>query len=458
MNSASNLKRTPAATLATAATCPVRRPDVSAAAVKKPRKFTMGYRCKSHSLLPHVVKFSGGRSSGAMLFKLLESGALSASRGDVVVFNNTSAEHPATYDFVRRCKNECESKHGIPFFLVEYCTYEDTPYGKYIRLPTFRLANADPHSKDNPEGYRWRGEVFEELLSWNGGVPSIFQRTCTMALKMQTTRSFLADWFLNTPQTMRRGHFMGKICVDENEYYERHVKNGGQVPREVFIKKKRFLLSRKHFREGQRWEDFSKSYKQYSNEHVSAKVFGDTVFFGADAVQYVGVVGLRADEERRVTKTLTRAQSTGADNHYIGENVYAPLFTNGCTELDVIQFWNGRPGKLELDATLPLSNCTFCFLKGMENLRLVERHFKDMNDPKLRGTPCDLEWWSDIESRYAKDYEDEGKTTRKVVPDNVIGFFGARGGYLFKYLSSAKKDEEFDDDYPEGFIPCDCTD
>ena len=50
---------------------------------------------------PHVVMFSGGRSSGYMLALALHNGLLRAERGDVVIFNNTSAEHPATYDFVR---------------------------------------------------------------------------------------------------------------------------------------------------------------------------------------------------------------------------------------------------------------------------------------------------------------------------------------------------------------------
>ena len=45
--------------------------------------------------LPHVVKFSGGRSSGMMLMLMLEQERLNPKRGDVVVFNNTSAEHPA---------------------------------------------------------------------------------------------------------------------------------------------------------------------------------------------------------------------------------------------------------------------------------------------------------------------------------------------------------------------------
>ena len=51
------------------------------------KEYQFRYRAKKHGSLPHVVKFSGGRSSGMLLFALLENGLLDASRGDVIVFN-----------------------------------------------------------------------------------------------------------------------------------------------------------------------------------------------------------------------------------------------------------------------------------------------------------------------------------------------------------------------------------
>ena len=66
--------------------------------------YAFRYRARHHQELPHVVKFSGGRSSGMLLFTLLDNGFLKQERGDVVVFNNTSCEHPETYKFVAKCK------------------------------------------------------------------------------------------------------------------------------------------------------------------------------------------------------------------------------------------------------------------------------------------------------------------------------------------------------------------
>ena len=103
-----------------------------------------------------------------MLLRLLRQGALDASRGDVAIFNNTSAEHPATYEFVRRLANECEEKHGIPFFWIEFRTYEGAGQGLWRRYATFRLVNKEPYDKKkNPNGHRRGGEVFEEMISFH---------------------------------------------------------------------------------------------------------------------------------------------------------------------------------------------------------------------------------------------------------------------------------------------------
>lgn len=163
------------------------------------------YRARRHRELPHIVKFSGGRSSGLLLFVLLENGLLQAERGDVVVFNNTAAEHPETYWFVAECKRRCEAA-GIPFFLVEFQTYEDARHGEWRRLPVYRLVNASPRSDDNPDGFCWQGEVFDEMLSHQGFVPNRFRRVCTKHLKLETTRRFLSDWLAGKEGIPALGH------------------------------------------------------------------------------------------------------------------------------------------------------------------------------------------------------------------------------------------------------------
>ena len=383
---------------------------------------------------------------------------LKPGRGDVVIFNNTSAEHPKTYEFVQKCKEVCERDYGVPFFIVEHCTYEDAYQGDYIRMPTFRLVNAEPHSEENPNGYRWRGENYEELLSWNGVVPSIFQRTCTIALKLQTSRNFLKEWFLNNASSKRKGHYGNEPRIDEKALFRRHQKNRGEVPEAIFLEKKNFVLSQPHYRDSQSWSDFTSAYQPFRNSILEERIAGDYVNFGIDDVEYISLVGLRFDEEFRVQKVLLKSDPSNADNDYSGEHVYAPLFESEIVASDISRFWNKKEWKLDLDENEPLSNCTFCFLKGVANLKKVHSHFLNLDDSNLKNTPCDIDWWARIEQTYAKDFHAEGKETRTPIPDNLIGFFGARSGYLFKSLANNKKDADLEEDYPSDFLPCDCTD
>ena len=52
--------------------------------------------------LPAVVNFSGGRSSGFMLYKIWEAFDFNWPDNCAVIFNNTGHEHPETYNFIHR--------------------------------------------------------------------------------------------------------------------------------------------------------------------------------------------------------------------------------------------------------------------------------------------------------------------------------------------------------------------
>ena len=143
----------------------------------------LNYRSDHHANLPHVVKFSGGRSSAALVLSLAESGALRPERGDVVLFANTSAEHPGTWDFAAECCDRLEQEYELPCFWYEFCTVEDAWRGVYRRRQSYRLVTRRPIEED-PNGYRSRGEVFEEMLSYQGMLPNPHSRSCTAKLKL----------------------------------------------------------------------------------------------------------------------------------------------------------------------------------------------------------------------------------------------------------------------------------
>ena len=466
--------------------------------VKKSRAddYKLRYASPEHEALPHVVKFSGGRSSGMLLFTLLERGMLKAKRGDVVVFNNTSAEHPATYEFVRHCKAVCEKTHGVPFFWTEFQTYESAVAGAYTRLPAYRFVNDQPHSEDNPDGYHSRGEVFEELVSWTGYLPNQFSgRICTSWMKLFVSKEFLRDWFALKEGIDRLGHFGSASRINLDDTYATHQRNGGETPRDIFLRKKEFCFARPPHRPAMKFADFSPvaDYKQIDASELAGKSIGGRVRFSGDfSVDYCAFVGFRGDEPQRLAKMRARlnnadeeanpeADGDDAESYLAapeGEHVYAPLVQLGKTKDDVVEFWRKKDWGLQLPSDANLSNCVYCFLKGGNGLWQLARRHESANKKipagmrAKKGTPADIHWWIDIENKYGRDLLAEGRkiTNKEILKDGekpVIGFFG-----LMNKMSYGKIDElstEFRNRKLRGKrrniflsefqnLPCDCTD
>ena len=421
------------------------------------------YRRKRHGELPHVVKFSGGRSSGMLLFVLLENGLLRQERGDVVVFNNTSCEHPETYRFAAECKRRVESDYGIPFFLVEFQTYEDARQGEWRRLPTYRLVNERPYSKSNPDGFHWRGEVFEELLSHKAYVPSQFRRVCTTSLKLEATRGFLRDWLAAKDGIGSLGHGCDESQVDLETMHLRHVRSRGGVPKDVLIEKRAYVLARPTGRPQQQYKQFSPPAAPFRNPHLQGRSFGGKASFGEDGIEYVAFIGLRGDEQLRVARVEARSTDIHANAGYEGEQVYMPLTKMHVTRRDVDDFWDQQEWGLKLDSKAALSNCVYCFLKGASNLESVHEAMEERKKRSVRGfgstldTPCDLDWWTKMERKYGRDLSREGRERTNPDANSFIGFFGGSSTFSYDVLASSRDGADLSE-YAETVLPCDCTD
>lgn len=421
------------------------------------KAYNFHYEAKAHHDLPHIVKFSGGKTSGMLLFALLEGGLMRAERGDVVVFNNTSAEHPKTYEFVRQCKEIVEQKYKIPFFWVEFQTYEDASNGNYARRPSFRLVNDAPFSSENPDGYKSRGEVFEEMISWKGFVPTFFQRICTKNLKLETTRTFLKEWLANKDSTERLGHFGNESRIEDDSAFAQHKKFGGGTPKDIFLKKKEFLKSCPLFRPAQRWTDFSSAVVPLKNKTLEGKTLGRSADFGEGGVEYVAFIGLRYDEKQRIHKVKKRNAGGEESMGYEGEYVYMPLDGMSITTQDVEDFWQKQDWGLQLNAGDNLSNCTFCFLKGSQALRQAYNALEKEKNKAHKNSPCDIDWWIALEKKYGRDLIAEKREVKRDVKDGFIGFFGTDSAFTYERLSEDVK-KGAPDDFADELLPCDCTD
>ncbi len=418
------------------------------------KKAILPYLSPEHKEYPHIVRFSGGRSSAMMTILLCEKNILKAERGDVIVFSNTSAEHPKTYKFAKACKKYIEAEFKIPFFWVEYCTYEDAYRGKWKRYEGYKLVNPIPAGK-SASGYRWKGEAFEEMVSHAGMMPSAHLRSCTSRLKLYPTHTFLSEWFAGNSENSHLGHQRDKPYLTPSNAYEIYAEKGGQMSRQKYTNYKKYSLKEcPTHRAAQKWSDYTAAPVTFDNPHISLTNREKANLWGANATKYISLLGLRIDEDKRVSNILSRTIfASGATTASCRiktqpphEYPYFPLHSLDATKEDVHKFWNKRDFDLELDDRL--GNCTFCFMKGDKALAKLS---KLPNPGKAKETPSDFNWWSEFEEKYKR------KVPSRNGSGNVtFGFYGKRGPLYNDLVAVAEKLNGADIRLSQ--IACDCTD
>ena len=423
---------------------------------------SLQYRDESHRNLPHIVSFSGGRSSAALAFMAAEEGLIRSERGDALLFANTSAEHPGTYEFAAECKQRIEREYGLPFLWFEFCTVEDAWRGEYWRRESYRLVKSVP-IEDDPDGYRSGGEVFEELLSHQGMLPNPHSRTCTAKLKLYPSHKLLADWFGGMAGPAHAGHHwpgngdaLGANLVCAERFTDGYIRRGGSAPREQVLQRAAHLASLPSQRLAQRFADFTSAPLEHrgesrlnGTEHQSRPA----PMRGPDAAHHVRLLGLRADEPRRVERVLMRCffaeGATGAactvKTQPPGERPYFPLHSAGIDADAIAEYWRGRD--FDLDIPPGAGNCTFCFMKGTRQLVELSSTPDRRRSP---GTPSDIGWWSAMEQRHMRTQprrDGDGVST--------FGFFGVNAG-TFDDLACGSTSGL--GRYEQGTPACDCTD
>lgn len=124
-------------------------------------------------LEPTVISFSGGRTSGYMLYKILEAHNMSLPDDAIVIFANTGKEEEATLEFVKACSDNW----NVKIHWVEYQPAEK-PADRWKEV-TFETASRN-------------GEPFMALIHESTGyLPNPVARICTAQLKIRTIHNFL---------------------------------------------------------------------------------------------------------------------------------------------------------------------------------------------------------------------------------------------------------------------------
>jgi len=116
---------------------------------------------------PACISFSGGRTSGYMLWRILQAHHGKLPEDVVVCFANTGKEMPQTLDFVQ----ECSKQWSVPIVWLEYC---ESP----ADAPRYKVVNYSMASRN--------GEPFEAVILKRKYLPSPMARFCTVEMKILT--------------------------------------------------------------------------------------------------------------------------------------------------------------------------------------------------------------------------------------------------------------------------------
>lgn len=120
---------------------------------------------------PAVISFSGGRTSGLMLYRILEAHGGKLPDDVKVVFCNTGKEREETLEFVERCSQRWD----VPIVWLEYHRTDDK---HSFAIVDFAMASRN-------------GEPFEAVILAKQCVPNVMVRLCTAEMKLRTNTRFL---------------------------------------------------------------------------------------------------------------------------------------------------------------------------------------------------------------------------------------------------------------------------
>lgn len=153
-----------------------------------------------------VLNLSGGRTSGYMLRRLLDSNGGRVPERTVIAFMNTGKELEETLWFVQ----EMQSRWQVPVVWPEYRRGRPGEGKRHaIRITDFENACRE-------------GEPFEDLMRAKKSTPNTLQRLCTSELKVETLRRYLL-WHLG----LKRKQYTSLLGIryDEPKRLKHSVQN-----------------------------------------------------------------------------------------------------------------------------------------------------------------------------------------------------------------------------------------
>lgn len=120
---------------------------------------------------PALLSFSGGKTSGMMLSKVLEAHGGRLPPGVVAAFANTGREREETLEYVQ----ECGERWQVPIVWLEW---RNGPNRHRFQVVDFKTASRN-------------GEPYANLITKRGYLPNPVTRFCTQELKIRVMRDYM---------------------------------------------------------------------------------------------------------------------------------------------------------------------------------------------------------------------------------------------------------------------------
>ena len=304
------------------------------------------------------------------------------------------------------------------------------------------------------------------MISFQGFLPNIQTRICTLSMKIFVTNSFLSDWFAQKEGIERLGHFYDEALQTDDDVITTHLKHGGSTPEQILLSKKKYVRSCDFTRKEQLWQDYTNADIVIKNEELLESVFGNKAqLYGDSAVDYVSVLGIRSDEKMRINKIQSRidkAQNINGNslfNQPHNESISVPLADENINQKQVIKFWEVQEFNLDLPNSGLFSNCVYCPIKGKARLQQIATMQNGSANSEL--TPENIDWWIDIEEKYSRNLEAEERETTLQNGTKYISFFGPTKKLVYSEIKKKAKSRVPINEMTlalENAMPCNCTD
>ena len=153
------------------------------------------------------------------------------------------------------------------------------------------------------------------------------------------------------------------------------------------------------------------------------------------------VIGLRADEQRRVLRM--RARNCGSRT---GSHAVLPLADAGVREADILDWWKRQPFDLGIPF-LPAGNCDLCYLKGRAKLiRLIRE------DPTL------ADWWIEQEAKVANRTGPDGRACESMKRFRLGETYAELKAAALAHRDLFDEAAAPDGNAESGSLDCNCTD